>query len=107
MKIAIVGAGISGPTLAYWLSHYGHEPTLIERRHDCAPEATSWTSGAEDMPSPNGWDSPPNCMPQGTRYAKCDWWTRMREESADFRLNRSGKISTADSLRFRVVIWRP
>ncbi|MEE3066519.1 MAG: FAD-binding domain [Actinomycetota bacterium] len=31
MKIAIVGAGISGPTLAYWLSHYGHEPTLIEK----------------------------------------------------------------------------
>jgi 2-polyprenyl-6-methoxyphenol hydroxylase-like FAD-dependent oxidoreductase len=31
MKIAIVGAGISGPTLAYWLSRYGHEPTLIEK----------------------------------------------------------------------------
>lgn len=31
MKVAIVGAGIAGPTLAYWLSHYGHEPTLIEQ----------------------------------------------------------------------------
>jgi 2-polyprenyl-6-methoxyphenol hydroxylase-like FAD-dependent oxidoreductase len=31
MKIAIVGAGISGPTLAYWLSRYGHQPTLIEK----------------------------------------------------------------------------
>lgn len=31
MKFAIVGAGIAGPTLAYWLSHYGHEPTLIEK----------------------------------------------------------------------------
>lgn len=31
MKIAIVGAGIAGPTLAYWLSRYGHEPTLIEK----------------------------------------------------------------------------
>lgn len=31
MKIAIVGAGIAGPTLAYWLSRYGHHPTLIER----------------------------------------------------------------------------
>lgn len=31
MKIAIVGAGIAGPTLAYWLCRYGHEPTLIER----------------------------------------------------------------------------
>lgn len=31
MKIGIVGAGIAGPTLAYWLSRYGHEPTLIEK----------------------------------------------------------------------------
>ncbi len=30
MKVAIVGAGIAGPTLAYWLWRYGHEPTLIE-----------------------------------------------------------------------------
>lgn len=31
MKIAINGAGIAGPTLAYWLYRYGHEPVLIER----------------------------------------------------------------------------
>jgi 2-polyprenyl-6-methoxyphenol hydroxylase-like FAD-dependent oxidoreductase len=31
MKIAIVGAGIAGPTLAYWLWRFGHEPTLIEK----------------------------------------------------------------------------
>lgn len=31
MKVAIVGAGVAGPTLAYWLWRYGHEPTLIER----------------------------------------------------------------------------
>ncbi len=31
MKIAIVGAGIAGPTLAYWRSRYGHEPTVIEK----------------------------------------------------------------------------
>jgi 2-polyprenyl-6-methoxyphenol hydroxylase-like FAD-dependent oxidoreductase len=30
MKIAISGAGIAGPTLAWWLRHYGHEPVLIE-----------------------------------------------------------------------------
>nr|WP_264033675.1 hypothetical protein [Mycobacterium interjectum] len=24
-------AGIAGPTLAYWLCRYGHEPTLIEK----------------------------------------------------------------------------
>lgn len=27
----MVGAGIAGPTLAYWLWRYGHEPTLIEK----------------------------------------------------------------------------
>ncbi|OBI78548.1 FAD-binding domain [Mycobacterium asiaticum] len=30
MKIAISGAGVAGPTLAYWLHRIGHEPTLIE-----------------------------------------------------------------------------
>ncbi|MCX2929725.1 FAD-binding domain [Mycobacterium sp. CVI_P3] len=31
MQIAISGAGVAGPTLAYWLRRTGHEPTLIER----------------------------------------------------------------------------
>ncbi|HKT56542.1 MAG TPA: FAD-binding domain [Microbacterium sp.] len=30
MKILIVGAGIAGPTLAYWLQRTGHEPTIVE-----------------------------------------------------------------------------
>ncbi len=30
MKILISGAGIAGPTLAYWLAHYGMEPTIVE-----------------------------------------------------------------------------
>ena len=34
VKVLIVGAGIAGPTLAYWLLQAGHEPTLVER----APE---------------------------------------------------------------------
>lgn len=29
--VAICGAGIAGSTLAYWLSEYGYEPTLIEK----------------------------------------------------------------------------
>ena len=29
--ILICGAGIAGPTLAYWLAEYGFEPTLLER----------------------------------------------------------------------------
>lgn len=34
MRVLISGAGIAGPTLAYWLLKYGFVPTLIER----APE---------------------------------------------------------------------
>jgi 2-polyprenyl-6-methoxyphenol hydroxylase-like FAD-dependent oxidoreductase len=34
MKVLIVGAGIAGPTLAYWLQREGHDVTLVER----APE---------------------------------------------------------------------
>ena len=30
MKILISGAGIAGPTLAYWLAQYGMEPTIVE-----------------------------------------------------------------------------
>lgn len=30
-KVLISGAGIAGPTLAYWLVRYGFEPTIIER----------------------------------------------------------------------------
>jgi 2-polyprenyl-6-methoxyphenol hydroxylase-like FAD-dependent oxidoreductase len=31
MKVLISGAGIAGPTLAYWLAHYGFEPTIVEK----------------------------------------------------------------------------
>jgi 2-polyprenyl-6-methoxyphenol hydroxylase-like FAD-dependent oxidoreductase len=31
MKIAISGAGVAGPTLAYWIRRTGHDPTLIEK----------------------------------------------------------------------------
>ncbi|MGH9713204.1 MAG: FAD-binding domain [Candidatus Acidiferrales bacterium] len=31
MRVLISGAGIAGPTLAYWLARYGMEPTLIEK----------------------------------------------------------------------------
>jgi 2-polyprenyl-6-methoxyphenol hydroxylase-like FAD-dependent oxidoreductase len=30
-KVLIVGTGIAGTTLAYWLKRYGFEPTLVER----------------------------------------------------------------------------
>src|SRR5581483_1932445 len=31
MRILISGAGIAGPTLAYWLAHYGIDSTIVER----------------------------------------------------------------------------
>lgn len=31
MRVLISGAGIAGPTLAYWLNQYGHEVTIVER----------------------------------------------------------------------------
>jgi 2-polyprenyl-6-methoxyphenol hydroxylase-like FAD-dependent oxidoreductase len=31
MRILISGAGLAGPTVAYWLSRYGFHPTLVER----------------------------------------------------------------------------
>ena len=31
MKIAINGAGVAGPTLAYWLIKGGHEVLLVEQ----------------------------------------------------------------------------
>ena len=34
MRVLIVGAGIAGSTLAYWLQRAGHELTLLERSHD-------------------------------------------------------------------------
>lgn len=31
MRVAINGTGIGGPTLAYWLRRFGHQPVLFER----------------------------------------------------------------------------
>ena len=31
MRVLISGAGIAGPTLAYWLASYGFQPTIVER----------------------------------------------------------------------------
>ena len=31
MRVLISGAGIAGPTLAYWLDHYGFEITIVEK----------------------------------------------------------------------------
>ncbi|KCZ92723.1 FAD-binding domain [Hyphomonas johnsonii] len=34
MKICISGAGVAGPTLAYWLERSGHKPVLVEHAAD-------------------------------------------------------------------------
>jgi 2-polyprenyl-6-methoxyphenol hydroxylase-like FAD-dependent oxidoreductase len=34
LEILISGAGIAGPTLAYWLVRRGHRPVLVERTHE-------------------------------------------------------------------------
>lgn len=31
LRVAINGIGVAGPTLAYWLRHYGMEPVLFEK----------------------------------------------------------------------------
>ncbi len=31
MRVAINGTGVAGPTLAYWLRQFGHDPVLFER----------------------------------------------------------------------------
>jgi len=31
MRVAINGIGVAGPTLAYWLGQFGHEPVLFEK----------------------------------------------------------------------------
>lgn len=31
MRVLISGAGIAGPTLAYWLHRYGIKPTIVEK----------------------------------------------------------------------------
>ena len=48
MRILIVGAGIAGPTLAYWLLRAGHEPVIMEhapRLRDGGYLVDFWGSG--------------------------------------------------------------
>ena len=57
IRVLIVGAGVAGPTLAYWLQRLGHKPTLVEWRLRYAVAAISWTSGVQASTWPNGWAS--------------------------------------------------
>ncbi|RJQ71905.1 FAD-dependent oxidoreductase [Pseudonocardiaceae bacterium YIM PH 21723] len=33
-RVLIVGAGVAGPTLAFWLAHHGFRPTVVERSRE-------------------------------------------------------------------------
>ena len=56
MRVLISGAGIAGPTLAYWLNQYGIETTIVERAASFEPAATSSISGAWGSKWPTAWD---------------------------------------------------
>jgi 2-polyprenyl-6-methoxyphenol hydroxylase-like FAD-dependent oxidoreductase len=50
MRVLIVGAGIAGPTLAYWLLRGGHEPVIVEhapRLREGGYLVDFWGSGFE------------------------------------------------------------
>jgi glycine/D-amino acid oxidase-like deaminating enzyme len=47
MRIAINGAGIAGPTLAYWLPEAGHHVLLIEEAPGLRRRGRSMTSRAD------------------------------------------------------------
>ena len=55
MRIIINGAGIAGPTLAYWLRKAGHEVVLVEAAPSSALAVTSSTSGWSATTSPKRW----------------------------------------------------
>ena len=61
MRVLIVGAGIAGPTLAYWLLRAGHESPWSSGLRICAGAAISSTSGAPASTWPSGWASSPSC----------------------------------------------
>jgi 2-polyprenyl-6-methoxyphenol hydroxylase-like FAD-dependent oxidoreductase len=49
-RILISGGGIAGLTLAYWLHHYGLQPTVIEQAPHLRPEGYGIDFGG------SGWD---------------------------------------------------
>ena len=56
MRILISGASISGPVLAYWLTRYGFDVTVVERAPRCArPAATPSTCSGRLWKSRRRW----------------------------------------------------
>jgi 2-polyprenyl-6-methoxyphenol hydroxylase-like FAD-dependent oxidoreductase len=60
--VLILGAGIGGPTLAFWLKAAGFEPTLIEPRRRCALVALSSIFGVSVATSLSAWGWRMTCL---------------------------------------------
>ena len=61
MRIAISGAGIAGPSLAYWLHRSGHEATLIEKAPHFRPGGYVIDSRGVAIRLPKEWASCRTC----------------------------------------------
>jgi 2-polyprenyl-6-methoxyphenol hydroxylase-like FAD-dependent oxidoreductase len=55
--VLISGAGIAGPTLAYWLLEWGWRPTLVERSPRLRGGGYVIDFWAPASISPSGWGS--------------------------------------------------
>ena len=60
MRVLISGAGIAGPTLAYWLHHLGHQPTFVELAPEPRRGGYAVDFWARASTSRNGWASSPS-----------------------------------------------
>jgi len=63
--VLISGAGIAGPTLAFWLNRTGYRVIVVELAPGIVPAAKPSTYAASDAGSSNGWA----CLHQMTSSA--------------------------------------
>ena len=58
MKVAVLGAGVTGVTSAYYLAHDGHEVTVIDRQPAAASETSYANAGLVSPGDSYAWASP-------------------------------------------------
>lgn len=46
IKILVIGAGIAGPAICYWLKRFGFSPCLIEKAASIRKGGKPWMSAA-------------------------------------------------------------
>jgi 2-polyprenyl-6-methoxyphenol hydroxylase-like FAD-dependent oxidoreductase len=107
VKVAINDADIAGPTLAYWLWRYGHEPTLIEKapRLRTGGNAIDFWGGGYTTAERMGLTT----QLQGAGYAvqEVGLFDRYDRKVGALRATCSGEISTAGLSACRVATSRP